>query len=103
MNTLRNRTQIPHKTKDFAQTYSPATVVVPPKVEKVRCWGTLHGTTGSLGRDTVKSNILDCNKKELAISLLLKINANYYLRGQVTLSMKQKLKCKKQLLWQPGL
>lgn len=37
MNTVRNRTQITQKTKDFAQTYSPAVLVIPPKVEKARC------------------------------------------------------------------
>jgi len=68
MSTLRNRTQISLKTKDFAQSHSPATSVIPP------CCG---GTTGKLGGDTGKTNILDCSKKEMAISLLLKINANY--------------------------
>lgn len=101
MNTLRNRTQIPRKTKDIAEIYSPAKLVIPPEVEKVRCWGTLLGTTGNLGRDTVKTNILDCNKKELSICLLFKINANYYLRGEAIHSMKKK-KIKKQLLWKPG-
>lgn len=92
MNRLRNRTQIPRKTKDIAEIYSLAKLVIPPEVEKVRCWGTLLGTTGNLGRDTVKTNILDCNKKELSICLLLKINANYYLRGEAIHSMKKKKK-----------
>lgn len=71
MKTCRKGTQVYQKTEDFAQTYGLVTFVIPPQVEKV-----LRNTSGKLGRADVKTNVLHCNKKDLVISSLFKVNAN---------------------------
>lgn len=54
------------------------------------CWRILHSTTGNLGNDTVKNNTSDCGKN-LSVSLLFIINANYFSRDKVLFYWKRKL------------